>query len=312
MITNFVHAINILVLSFASFYDIKSREVPDILNYGLIITAFFINAFYSLYYNNFTPIITMIIAFLVFSTLSILLFYTGQWGGGDTKLLIGLGTILGIYLPLPKYLFSNRQFFFSTLISQNNFIINFLINLLFVGAIYGLVFAVFLLYKHKRKFSREFRKSMHNTAKTMKFLSIILVIILFFNIVSYLYYRASFFIILLLSSLVFFIIVSILLNAFVKSIEKSAMYKYIMPSELTEGDWVVKDIVVNGKKIVGPSDFGVSEKQIKTLIKLYNNGKVKKVLIKEGIPFVPSFLIAYIFTILSSQNLLQIILNIIF
>ena len=58
-----------------------------------------------------------------------------------------------------------------------------------------------------------------------------------------------------------------------------------------------KDIVVNKKYITGPKDLGIEKKQLKKLINYYKKGKIKRVLIKIGIPFVPSFLIAYLITL---------------
>jgi prepilin signal peptidase PulO-like enzyme (type II secretory pathway) len=54
---------------------------------------------------------------------------------------------------------------------------------------------------------------------------------------------------------------------------------------------------VAGKRITGPKDLGISKEQIRKLIALRNKGKLNKnfrVLIKNGIPFVPSFLLAYL------------------
>ena len=84
----------------------------------------------------------------------------------------------------------------------------------------------------------------------------------------------------------------------VKAVENSCMLKYVSPEKLTEGDWIAKDIKIGGKYIAGPKDLGIEKKQIKKLMELYKKRKVKKVLIKEGIPFVPSFLIAFILTII--------------
>ena len=71
------------------------------------------------------------------------------------------------------------------------------------------------------------------------------------------------------------------------------MLKYKNPKELTAGDWIAKVVKINGKYICGPKDLGIEPPQIKQLIK----SKVKKVLVKEGIPFVPSFLISFVFTL---------------
>ena len=115
---------------------------------------------------------------------------------------------------------------------------------------------------------------------------------------------------------------------FIKSIEKCCMIKLVEPEELTEGEWINKDIYIDLKKgkakigkktdkevtkklkaaknvnteekarkeyICGPKDLGISKEQIATLLKL-KKSKIytKKIEIKIGIPFVPSFLIAYL------------------
>ena len=85
------------------------------------------------------------------------------------------------------------------------------------------------------------------------------------------------------------------------------MLKHVRPTELTEGDWIAKEIKVDGKYVTGPKDLGIEKKQIKKLIALYKKRKVNKILIKEGIPFVPSFFIAFIVT-LAYGNLIFVIL----
>ena len=70
------------------------------------------------------------------------------------------------------------------------------------------------------------------------------------------------------------------------------MKKYYPIPKLTEGDWIAEDVKVNGKIICSPKDLGISKEQIKKL----KHHNIKKVLVKEGIPFVPSFLIAFVVT----------------
>ena len=80
---------------------------------------------------------------------------------------------------------------------------------------------------------------------------------------------------------------------FVKAVEKACMLKRVKPSELTEGDWIAKDVIVKNKRICGPKDLGIEKAQIRQLIRL----KIKSVIIKVGIPFVPSFLLAFVLTL---------------
>ena len=111
-----------------------------------------------------------------------------------------------------------------------------------------------------------------------------------------------------LLGLVLVIITTFYLWIFIKAIEKACMFKYVRPMQLTEGDWIAEDIVVGGKRICGPKDLGIEKKQINLLVKLYKQNKLKEILIKEGIPFVPSFLIAFIFSLVYG-NLLFLFLS---
>jgi hypothetical protein len=49
--------------------------------------------------------------------------------------------------------------------------------------------------------------------------------------------------------------------------------------------------------VCGPNDLGISKPQIKELEKLKRKGIVQRITIKEGIPFVPSFLLTMLFNL---------------
>ena len=91
---------------------------------------------------------------------------------------------------------------------------------------------------------------------------------------------------------------------YVKAVEEVAMIKLIEPSKLTEGDWIVDNIKINNKLIVGPKDLGIKKDQIKQLIKFKQQGKIRKVKVKYGIPFVPSFMLSMIYTIIFNNIVL--------
>jgi len=50
--------------------------------------------------------------------------------------------------------------------------------------------------------------------------------------------------------------------------------------------------------VVEPRATGLTREDLRKLKKLYRMGRVKKVLIKEGVPFVPAFLVAFILTLI--------------
>ncbi|MBT4352442.1 hypothetical protein HOD20_07955, partial [archaeon] len=99
-------------------------------------------------------------------------------------------------------------------------------------------------------------------------------------------------------SMIFFIFSTFFIWVVVKSIEEVCMIKKVAPEKLTEGDWIVKDIKIDGKRICGPKDLGIERKQIDQLIKFKKQKKITYVTIKNGIPFVPSFLFAFVYTII--------------
>ncbi|MGC9309956.1 MAG: hypothetical protein ACP5D2_04660, partial [Candidatus Nanoarchaeia archaeon] len=84
-----------------------------------------------------------------------------------------------------------------------------------------------------------------------------------------------------------FILLFCLLFAFAKSVEK-VMVRQLLASKLREGDWLVEDVKI-GEDRIKKAWEGLSLDDIKQLKKAK-----KKVKIQEGIPFVPSFLIAFL------------------
>jgi len=278
------HSLSFIVLLIGSITDLKTREVPDWLNYGLISSGIILNLLFSAIYSNPSFIINSIIGLLVFFGIAYIMFYAGQWGGGDSKILMGLGAMVGIDVG------NIRQ----------QFLLGFFINALFAGAVYGLLWSLFLVFKNKKKFGKEFKRIMltEKVIKAKKFMLILLFFLLVFFFFSELAYVK-----ILVLSLAFLVLTTFYLWIFVKAIEKSCMHKLVEPSMLTEGDWIVNDVYANGKYVTGPKDLGVSKAQIKKLVGFYKQKKVKKILIKEGIPFVPSFLIAFVVTLVLGSPL---------
>ena len=290
---NFVPALITFTLSFivlliGSVTDLKTREVPDWVNYGLISAGIGLNLLFSAIYQAPYYIINSVLGLIIFFGIAYIMFYAGQWGGGDSKMIMGLGAAIGINIGS----FSSE------------FLFGFLINALFAGAIYGLLWSFYLAYKNRQKFRKEFKKVL-SQEKSEKIKLIILALTVL-SVISFFIIKISYIKILILS-FAFMILTTFYLWAFVRAIEKSSMYKLVEPSKLTEGDWIVKDIYYNKEYITGPKDLGIEKKQIRRLIELYSKKKVGKILIKEGIPFVPSFLIAFIITFFLGNPMIWIV-----
>ena len=264
-------------LIIAAYADIKTREVPDWLNYGLIFVGIGGRLIFSLVEFDFSYLIEGLLGFVIFLVLAYIMYYTGQWGGGDSKMLMGLGALIGLQLRLDSLL------------------VSFFVNALFIGAIYGLIYSLVLAFSNRKKFLKEWRKIFSKkillrVRRLLLIISLFLVIVLFFS--------KDYLLRLLLLVLVLIVLIGFYVYIFVKVVENSCMFKYVKPMKLTEGDWIAKDVKVNGKYITGPKDLGIEKKQIRALVKFYRKGKVKKILVKYGIPFVPSFLVAFIISLI--------------
>ena len=282
--------INILLLSIAfialiigTITDIKTREVPDWINYSLIFSGIGLRALYSSITLDWSFLIQGITGLIVFVILGYIMFYAGQWGGGDSKMIMGLGALLGLNFTLQPF----------------PLILVFLINVLLVGAVYGIIYSIALAIKHRKAFVKNTQK-MLNSEKMRKFrkIKLVLLIILILPIIYML--KSGMITIPISLSLLGLLIIAYMtfyLFVFIKAIELSAMLKSIPPEKLTEGDWIAKDVIIDGKKIVGPKDLGIEKEQIRQLIAFKKKRKLSKILIKEGIPFVPSFLIAFIISL---------------
>lgn len=260
-------------LTVASYTDLKTREVPDWLNYSLVSAGLGLGLIYSLIFWQWSYILNSLAGFLIFLGFALLMFYAGQWGGGDSKMLMGLGALIGLDLSFSKF----------------PFLVNFLFNLVVIGGIFGIIWSLALAFKRWRKFKKEFAnvlgKKMFRVIRTCLLAGSLILILLFLFFIK----RMEIFLLVFL----LFVFLVYYLFAFVKAVEKACMFKFVKPKQLTEGDWIVKNVFIEGKKITGPKDLGISKKQIAKLRKLSPD---RDILIKEGIPFVPSFLVAFIIT----------------
>jgi Flp pilus assembly protein protease CpaA len=285
MLEIIISSIALIALIIGSITDIKTREVPDWLNFSLVPLGLGIRLIWSLASNDYSFIIAGLIGFAAFFALALIMFYTGQWGGGDSKMLIGLGALIGINLNI------------------NTQIVSFLVNTIIVGSLYGLFWSTFLVLKNRKKFATEIKKILSSRITLRKIMIIIFVILLISTLLI-----PDPLLKMLAVSLILVIFLSFYLIIYVKAVEKSCMLKYVKPTEVTEGDWIAKDIFIDKKYISGPKDLGIEKKQLNKLIAYYKKGKISKVLIKVGIPFVPSFLVAYIVTLIFG-NLLFLIMR---
>ncbi|MFT7616013.1 MAG: hypothetical protein ACI8Y7_000841 [Candidatus Woesearchaeota archaeon] len=285
--------IGFIGLIIGSITDLDRREVPDWLNYALIVLGIIIRLIHSINEQSWVFIGGAILGGLVAYALGMIMYYSGQWGGGDTKMLIALGVLFGTYQPavfLPLLQMPLESMLPAWAVLYNmSFLIIFFINIIIVGAMYGVLWTCVKAIQHFKKFSKEF-KILYKTNKYLIMRYVVYALAGFFIGVAVFskILRIYFALLAILVICIYYIMVSI------KAIEKSSMIQDMKTSDLTEGEWIVKDIMHEGKYVCGPKDLGISNEQI-ALLKKYN---IKSVPVKIGIPFIPAFLLAFIVTII--------------
>ena len=267
--------IALIWLTFASISDLKSKEIPDWLNFSLIIIALAIKSIEAILARNVFILLYAIAALVIFFLLANLMYYTKQWGGGDAKLIIGLGIIFTQY-PTEFLNYFNPKLTIP-------FAITFVVNILFIGAVYGIIWSVSLAIKNykKIKFNKDiFKRPMR----------IILPLVLLFFLSSFLLPQIKY---LFGVATIFFLVVYLIL-IFTNAVEQSIMIKSMALSKLREGDWLYKPVYYKKRLILDNKKPSLTKKDISAL-KRFN---IKSVIVKDGIPFVPAFLISVLISLI--------------
>src|SRR3989338_6269271 len=168
MIAVILIVITLIYLAAACYTDLKTREVPDWLSYSLIFAALGTRSIASISLG-WEVLISGILGLGIFFGLACLFYYTHQWGGGDSKLLMGMGVVIGVSLPFDLNSFNLLWFFLA---------------LLFLGAIYGLFWMTGIAIKNWSKFRQKFREKLIHYRRSHLVVGIITLLIIVFTVIS--------------------------------------------------------------------------------------------------------------------------------
>lgn len=266
------------ILTIASYTDLKYKEVPDWLNYSGIVIGVMFRLIYSVHESSWNYVFEGVFGFVLMGAFGTVMFYLGQWGGGDAKMFMALGSLLGFKLSI-----------------HDNYLIYFIMNLIVASFFYTSIFLVGLTARNFNNVLEEFssvkKYGLFLLLRNISLGVLSLGILGLFVLVVPAYFMTVF---------VFLAVIPVVLvyvGGFVKAIEIACLERYVAPHVLTEGDWVIEDVELDGELICSQKDLGVTKEQIQRLCHLYEKGKIKSVRLKTGIPFVPSFLLAMIFAV---------------
>jgi Flp pilus assembly protein protease CpaA len=258
----FLLLLGLVWLVFASIQDLKYREVANWLNFSLIIFALGFRFFYSLFEGNFNFLYQGLFGLAVFFVIGNIFYYGRIFAGGDAKLMIALGAVL----PIADNLASNSKIF-----------VSFFLFFVFIGGFYGLGWSFYLPMRDMGNYKKDFKNILRKN-------KIIVLLMVFFGVlltVSGISNPIFFFF-----GIFIFLLPFLYIHA--KTVDESCLIKSIRTKNLVEGDWLCDDLKL-GKRIIKASWGGLTNNQIREI-----RGKYKAIKIRQGIPFVPVFLISFL------------------
>ncbi len=257
----------------AAYFDLKTTEIPDEIPYVMMGVGILAHLIQTILVWNPWPLINSLVFGLGFLGFGFLMYFLGQWGGGDAKIL----SAIGFLLPQAPKEIDTRLYF--------PFPLSFFFNLFFIGAVYMIVYALIVSFINK-KIWHGFLKGLKADSKILVFLNFVLFV---FTLTLGIFMMKQFEFISLEFVINFsFFILSMslglsLLWKFVKAVEEIGFKKRIPISELKVGDVPVDYKVWEG----------ITEKELK---KIKRSGR-KYIWIKEGVRFAPAFPLALLFTL---------------
>ena len=252
-----------LVGSFAAgVWDLKTTNIPDKLCIFMIFVGLILNILIGVFTTDFSYFIDSLLFGGLFLGFSLVMYYTGQWGGGDGELLVAIGVLL------PKLSIVKTYFPFA---------VSFFINSFFIGAFWSVIFSLYFVYKSpglSRKFFNDFKNPLT------------IVITLVPLILSIILLNTNF-----IFSLIFLLIfILFVFYRFAKIIEQS-FYQKIPVRKLRVDDMLGEDIPK--LKLYRKYIKGLTKEQVAKIKK-----NKKYVVIREGVRYGIVFPLALLFTLL--------------
>ncbi|HKZ49639.1 MAG TPA: A24 family peptidase [Candidatus Nanoarchaeia archaeon] len=263
-----------------TYTDLKARLVPDWTNYFMLASGIGAYAVISAVEKSIWPIIFSLAGAAIFFAVGLLLYVAGMWGGGDAKLLAAYGAM---FAPFPA-------------VALWPFLFSLWVNILVFGAVIGVIGMLAIFLKNYSKAMPELKKDF---AKN-KFIA--------YSLAGAGFVSAALSVYKLVFAMILGIIILIFLIMIFRATERVCLVKRIKPSQLVEGDWITKEISAD-KYHYKPKKSGVTKEEIIALIKMENAGKIKEVEVKDGLPYLPAFLIALIVTLTYGDVFYQIMTN---
>jgi hypothetical protein len=277
----------IVFLVLGSIEDLKTGEIPEKVSYGYIASALLVAAADSMASGDVYMFLNSLLMGVSFFGLGFMLFYLGQWGGGDVKLAGGIGCTLG-FLAQAGFFHDGLFPYYAT----------YFINMICIALPYATVYGLLLGLKSPETW-KEFGRYLRDKK------SVAVLILSFAPCIIGLYLHLT-------SLALFYTIIPVmtLIALYLKAVELKALRDTIDVSKLREADVPAEDVVVEGAVLIRKIDIeGMTLEDIKKIQELAAQGKIpQKIVIKRGIKFAPVLLFAFL-SVLYAGNFIEVIIQ---
>lgn len=279
--------VTVFFLTLASIADLRTGEIPEKISWGLAVSILVLAITHSTIVSDATPLILTIGIGLIFFTFAYLVYRMGQWGGGDVKLMGGIGCSLGL-IDAMGFIWPNTRLM--------PYPISYIVAMGFLALPYAVTYSLYLSVKKPAVFT-QFAENLKDTKKQLLIVCSLTPAL----ITAKLGYP-------ILVEIYLLVPVSIIALIFLRAVEEKALRKEIPVKDLVEGD-VLAEEIKTGEKTIKPEHAieGLSLAQVEELKTLAGEGKIPwEVTVKWGVKFAPILLFSYALTVWVG-NLLEIV-----
>lgn len=286
---------SLVALLWASIEDLKTSEIPEICSVGLAALLLLLALVHTVSDGNIHHILRSAYMGAVMLAVGYALFVLGQWGGGDVKLLAGVGCLIG-YLDSTGYVWPLSSFVTHPIPPGFTYFINMAVLSTPYVILYTLVLG-FMKPHAFTAFSNNLRERKVMLALLLSFTPLLIALYFGFSTLSLIY--------LLVPLLV-------MASVYMKTVENTVLRKTVRVSDMREWDIVAEDVVVDGVKIASKRNIeGVTPEQLARIREFSAAGKLPETMeIKWGVKFAPILFLSLLATIYFGSLLEMIFLSI--
>ena len=266
-----------MFLLLASLADLKTGEVPEKYSMGLAGFILLVSLGDAVYSWSLMRLAQPVLWGAAYFIVAYVIFYFGQWGGGDVKLLAGIGGLLG-YLDCAGFAWQNGVFLGYVSPSAVTYAVDMAVLATPYAVLYTLVLGV-----RRPSVLVDFLRRLAS-ARSVLMLAFSLLPLIFS-----LYLGSD-----VLTLVYAFVPLLVVASVYMKTVEEVLLTKTVKVSELKEWDIMADDVVVDGVRVAPKGNIeGITPEQLSQVLEAAKSGRIPDTIrIRWGVKFVPALALA--------------------